>query len=202
MMSNLINDVRITGRREGAAIMPRLLLLVLLFLLAACLLAPAQLSPRAGAVSDGLYTNLYFGLNYKLPADWLVSFVAMEGECPRECMLLDARAPGERSRRAITITAEFLGTSVRGDHEALAGTSLEQAGAKKLAPVKEIVAAGRNFYRADYRSSVLGGELYHAVLMLPAQQYAVVFSFSAESRKQLDAMVDELPKVLRFVGGS
>jgi hypothetical protein len=30
----------------------------------------------------------------------------------------------------------------------------------------------------------------------------VVFSFSAESRKQLDAMVDELPKMLRFVGGS
>ena len=181
--------------------MPRLLLLIFL-LLAACLLAPAQLSPRAGAVSDGLYTNLYFGLNYKLPADWLVSFVALEGECPRECMLLDAHAPGEKSKRALTITAEFLSAGGRNDHAALAGASLEQAGAKKLAPVKEMAAAGHNFYRADYRSSVLSGELYHAVVMLPAQHYAVVFSFSAESRKQLDAMVDELPKLLRFVGGS
>ena len=180
--------------------MPRLLLLIFI-VLAGSMPAPAQLSPRAGAVSASLYTNLYFGMNYKLPADWLVSFVAYEGECPQECMLLDARAPGERSKRALTITAEALSAG-RSDHVAHAGMSLEQAGAKQLAPVKEITAAGHNLYRADYRSSVLTGELYHTILLLPAQQYAVVFTFSAESRKQLDAMVDELPKMLRFVGGS
>jgi hypothetical protein len=180
--------------------MPRLLLLIFI-VLAGSVLAPAQFSPRAGAFSDSLYTNLYFGMNYKLPADWLVSFVALEGECPQECMLLNARAPGEKSRRALTITAESMNAG-HNDHTAHAGMSLEQAGAKRLAPVKEITAAGHNFYRADYRSSVLGGELYHSIVMLPAQQYAVVFTFSAESRKQLDAMVDELPKMLRFVGGS
>ena len=59
--------------------MPRTLLLILV-VLAASALAPAQLSPRAGAVSEGLYTNLYFGLNYKLPVELVVSFVAVDGE--------------------------------------------------------------------------------------------------------------------------
>ena len=179
--------------------MPRTLLLILV-VLAASALAPAQLSPRAGAVSEGLYTNLYFGLNYKLPAELVVSFVSVDGECARECMLLDARAPEPKSRRALTISAELPGG--RSDRMALAGMALEQAGAKRLAPVREIAAVGRSFYRADYRSSVLGGELYHAVVMMPAKEFAVVFTFSAESRKQLDAMADDMPKMLRFVGGN
>jgi hypothetical protein len=181
--------------------MPKTLLLSLL-LLAASALAPAQLSPRAGAVSEGLYTNLYFGLNYTLPADLVVTFVSVDGECKRECLLLDARAPGENSKRALTITAEPASPGIQSDHVALAGMTLEQAGARKLAPVREITAAGHSFYRADYRSSVLDGELYHAIVMLPAKEYAVVFAFSAEARKPLDAMVDELPKMLRFVGGN
>ena len=54
-------------------------------LVLACALAVAQgLSPKAGAVSAGLYTNLYFGMNYKLPEDWKVRFVGMEGACERE----------------------------------------------------------------------------------------------------------------------
>lgn len=182
--------------------MPRVLLFLVL-LIPAWLGAAAQgLSPKAGAVSDGLYTNLYFGMNYRLPADWTVSFVAMDGQCERECMLLDARAPGERSRRAITITAEQLG-AVRGPEEvALAGVSLEQMGARKLAPAREITVAGRKSYRADYSSRVLSGEVYYTIVVLPAKEYAVVFSLSSESRKHLDTLVDELGRAISFVGGS
>lgn len=181
--------------------MRRLVLLTIVLLGGWVLISAQGLSPRAGAVSDGLYTNLYFGMNYKLPQDYTVSFVAMDGACERECMLLDARAPGEKSVRGLTITAEQT-SAAGGDHVALAGASLEQAGAKKLAAGRELPVAGRMLYRADYRSSILGGDLYHAIVMLPAQHYVIVFSFSAESRKQLDAMVDELPKAISFVGGS
>jgi hypothetical protein len=183
--------------------MPRLFLIVVLLLLAWLGAAAAQgLSPKAGAVSEGLYTNLYFGMNYKLPLDWTVSFVAMDGECERECMLLDVRAPGEKSRRAITITAEQMG-AVRGlEQVALAGVSLEQMGAKKTAPARVITVAGRKSYRADYSSKVLSGEVYYAIVVLPAKDYAMVFSFSSESRKHMDTMVDELGKAINFVGGS
>ena len=182
--------------------MPRLLLLLALLLPGWVLGAAQGLSPKAGAVSDSLYTNLYFGMNYKLPPDWTVSFVAMDGACERECMLLDVRAPGEKSRRAITITAEQLAAVSGPERVGLAGLSLEQLGAKKIAPAKEITVSGRKSYRADYRSILLSGEVYYTIVLLPGKEYAVVFSFSSESRKHLDTMVDELSKAISFVGGS
>jgi hypothetical protein len=172
-------------------------------LVLACGVAAAQgLSPKAGAVSAGLYTNLYFGMNYKLPEDWKVAFVSMEGACERECVLLDARAPEEKSRRALTVTAELLSAAGSPERVALAGVALEEMGAKKVAPPKEIFIAGRKGNRADYSSKLVGGEVYYTIVVLPAKDYALVFSFSSESRKNLDSMVDELPKAIKFVGQS
>ena len=178
-------------------------LLLMVLLLAACVMAVAQgLSPKAGAVSAGLYTNLYFGMNYKLPEDWKVAFVGMEGACERECVLLDARAPEEKSRRAVTLSAELPSAAGSAEHVALAGMALEEMGAKKVAPAKEISIAGRKGKRADYRSQLVAGEVYYTIVVLPAKDYALVFSFSSESRKQLDMMVNELAKAINFVGQS
>jgi hypothetical protein len=173
-------------------------------LLLTCGMALSQgLSPSAGAASEGLYTNLYFGMNYKLPADWTVGYVAVEGPCEHECRLLDARAPGEKSRRAVIVTAELLSAGAGApDAVALAGAALEQMGAKKIAPAKEITVGGRKSCRADYRSTLISGEVYYTIVVLPVQQYALVFSFSSESRKQLDTMVSELQKAINFVGQS
>jgi hypothetical protein len=172
-------------------------------LVLACGVAVAQgLSPKAGAVSEGLYTNLYFGMNYKLPADWTVSFVAREGVCERECVLLDARAPEEKSRRAVTVTAELLSAAGSTERVCLAGRALEEMGAKKVAAAKEISIAGHKGNRADYSSTLATGEVYYTIVVLPAKDYALVFSFSSESRKHLDVMVNELPKAINFVGQS
>jgi hypothetical protein len=181
----------------------RRLLVLMVLLLPACVVAVAQgLSPKAGAVSAGLYTNLYFGMNYKLPEDWKVRFVGMEGACERECVLLDAIAPEEKSRRAVTITAEVLSAAVSPERVALAGMALEEMGAKKVAPAKEMLIAGRKGNRADYSSKLVAGEVYYTIVVLPAKDYALVFSFSSESRKHLDIMVNELPKAINFVGQS
>ena len=71
-----------------------------------------------------------------------------------------------------------------------------------MAPVKEIFIAGRKAYRADYSSKLVAGEVYYTIVVLPAKDYALVFSFSSESRKHLDVMVNELPKAINFVGQS
>jgi hypothetical protein len=178
----------------------RTLTLLCCCLVLTCAVALSQgLSPSAGAASEGLYTNLYFGMNYKLPADWTVAYVAVEGPCERECRLLDARAPGDKSRRALTVTAEAISAAAP-DAVAMAGVALEQMGAKKIAPAKEIAVAGRKGFRADYRSTLITGDVYYTVVVLPAKPYALVFSFSSESRKQLDTMIIELQKAVNFVG--
>ena len=72
----------------------------------------------------------------------------------------------------------------------------------KMAPPKEIFIAGRKGNRADYSSKLITGEVYYSIVVLPAKDYVLVFSFSSESRKYLDIMVDELPKAINFVGQS
>ena len=180
------------------------LFLLLLFLPGWMLAAAQGLTPKAGAVSDNLYTNLYFGMNYKVPVDWAVSFVASDGACERECLLLDARAAVEKTRRALTISAEQIAPGGGAERVALAAASLEQMGARKIAAPKEITVTSRKAYRVDYRSTILEGDVYYSVVMviIPGKDYAAVFSFSSESRKHLDALVDELPKAISFVGHS
>ncbi len=175
---------------------------LLTFLFASTLVFAQGLSPKAGAVSEGLYTNLYFGMNYKLPADWVVSFVAMDGACERECVLLDVRAPEERSRRALTVTAEQLGAGSGLQQVAFAGVTLEKLGAKKIASPKQVSIAGRSAYRADYSSMLGDTEVYYTIIVIPAKEYSIVFSFSSESRKHLDTLADTLPKAINFTGQS
>ncbi len=191
-----------TGSEPGREFNMRHLLLMLL-LVANGIAAVGQLSPKAGTISEGLYTNLYFGMNYKLPAGWITSFVATEGTCERECPLLDLHSSDPRSRRAITLTAELL-ASGGGERVIQAAASLEQMGAKKLAASRELSITSRKAYRVDYKSSLASGDVYYTIVMLttPGKDYAPVFSFSSDSRKQLDALVDELTKAISFVGQS
>ncbi len=182
----------------------RRLLVLWLFLALGCGMSLAQgLSPKAGAVSEGLYSNLYFGLNYKLPADWEVSFVALNGECPQQCMLLDLRPSDPKSKGVITVSAEEM-KAVAGPDQVMkiAAKDLEQVGAAKVMPPKEITIASRRAFRADYRSRLASGDLYYSVVVFPLKEYGVVFSFIADSHKELDNIVDQLPKAISFVGGS
>lgn len=178
---------------------------LLWILLLACAL-PAQqppagggLTPRTGAIFDNVYANVFFNFNYRFPQDWTVAFVAPEGPCAQECILLEVRAPGyPKPPRSISISAEA-GAGARPDHLASAAQVLEKSGARKLGALREITSGARKFYRADYRSQLLDADLYHAFIAMPDKDYLVVFTFAAENRKLLDALADELTRSLTFV---
>ncbi len=176
--------------------------LVFLVLAGTTLLAQDStgLSPKAGNVADNLYTNVYFGLNFRFPQEWNLIWAASEGACPKECMLLDVRAPGyPKVQKTLMITAEEPAADVR---LAPSGMVLEQAGAKRIVQPRELEVAGKKFYRTDYRSSLANGELYHAIIVLPGPKYAAVFAFSASSRKELDALMEQFPSMVSFTGRS
>lgn len=172
-------------------------------LVLACSLAAQQapqapgLTPKTGAVFDNLYTNVFFGLNFRFPKDWEVSFVASDGSCAPECVLLEVRAPGyPKVPRSVTLSAEA-GPASRSDHLASAALILEKTGSRKVAD-RELEVAGHKLYRTDYRSQLVHSDLYQAVIAMPLKSYLVVFSFAAESRKQLDGFADGLIKDLTF----
>jgi hypothetical protein len=140
-------------------------------------------------------------MSYKLPTGWITQFVATEGTCQKECQLLDLHAADPKSRRAISLSAEqFAGGGSAGVIQAAA--SLEQMGAKKLSGERELSITSRKAYRVDYKSTLASGDVYYTFVLLTVsgKDYAPVFSFSSDSRKQLDTLVDELAKALSFVG--
>ena len=146
------------------------------------------LSPKAGAYSESLYTNVYFSFNFKVPQKWNVAFVAQDGPCGNECILLDVRNPGyPKSMQMIQISAEAVKPPAS-THEASAGVFLVQAGARKLIEPKELVVNGLTFYRTDYRSQLANGEMFQSLVLLPGKDYATVFTFAANSRKGFSKM--------------
>jgi hypothetical protein len=157
------------------------------------------LSPKAGAYSESLYTNVYFSFNVKVPERWNIAWVAKDGPCGNECMLLDARHPAyPKTMQMIQISAEAV--KPQATHEASAGVFLVQAGAKKLIEPREFVVSGITFYRTDYRSHLADGDMFQSLVLLPGKEYAAVFTFAATTRKDLDLMVDDFGKSFSKMG--
>lgn len=157
------------------------------------------LSPKAGAFSDDLYTNLYFGFNVKTPPKWKLNFVASDGSCGNDCILLDIRNPDyPKSMQVIQVTAEA--AKPQASREAAAGMSLIQMGAKRVNDPKELSYGAATFYRTDYRSQLANRDLFQALLVLPGKDYAAVFTFAANNRKDLDNMVENFGKSFSKMG--
>lgn len=177
-----------------------LLLAIAMFGLAAAAQESEGLTPKAGAYSADLYTNVYFGFNLKVPTKWTVTWVAQAGPCGDQCMLLDVRDPAyAKNKQLLQVTAEE--TKPGGAaHESAAGAFLVQAGAKRMVESREVVAGGAKFYRTDYRSSLADGDLFQSMLVLPGKEYAVVFTFAALNRRDLDEMVDDFSKSFSKAG--
>jgi hypothetical protein len=189
------------GCSQGA-IMRRIIFVLAMALLSGAALAQETggLSPKAGAYSESLYTNVYFSFNFKVPQKWNVSWVAQDGPCGNECMLLDVRHPAyPKPMQMIQISAEAVKPQAA-LREASAGVFLVQAGAKKLTEPKELVVNGITFYRTDYRSQLANGEMFQSLVLLPGKDYAAVFTFAANSRRELEMLVDDFGKAFSKMG--
>lgn len=161
---------------------------------------PGGLSPKAGAYSESLYTNVYFSFNLKVPQKWNVTWVAQDGPCGNECILLDVRHPAyPKSMQMIQVTAEAVKpqTTMR---EASAGMFLVDAGAKKLSEPRELLVNGLTFYRTDYRSQLANGDLFQSLVVMPGKQYTAVFTFAANNRRDVDVMIDDFGKTFSKMG--
>jgi hypothetical protein len=158
------------------------------------------LSPKAGAESDGLYTNVYFSFNFKLPEKWNVTWVAQDGPCGKECMLLDVRHPKyPKPMQMIQVTAEAMNAQAT-LREASAGATLVSMGAKKTSEPREFLVNGLTFYRTDYRSQLASSDLFQSMVVMPGKDYAAVFTFAAGSRRDLDDMLADFGKEFSKTG--
>lgn len=180
--------------------MRKCLIMIAIALLSCVAAAQEGLSPKAGAFSENLYTNVYFSFNLKVPQQWSITFVARDGSCGNECILLDARHPRyPKMMQTLQVTAELVKPQAT-LREASAGVFLVQAGAKKLIEPKELAINGLTFYRTDYRSQLANSEMFQSLVLLPGKEYAAVFTFTANTRRELDSLVDDFEKGFSKMG--
>ena len=82
----------------------------------------------------------------------------------------------------------------------VAGSALVSMGAKKIGEPKEIILSGMTCYRTDYRSQLANADLFQSLVLLPGKDYAAVFTFAANNRKDLDVLVDDFGKTFSKMG--
>ncbi len=168
---------------------------VLAFLLLSASLALGQNSPGAsvnpmagtGTIQDNAYTNTFFGFTYRFPAKWNVLWgpdhVAAAG-CGHDCRLFEAQAPKGRGNVQIRAYPLPVGTSARDFLQKITAAEADQVGLKRTGSA-EFEAGGWKFYRADYKSQLIEGDLLQTFIVAGAKEHALLFTILADSRPLL-----------------
>src|SRR5581483_10023488 len=169
---------------------------LLAFLLLSATLALGQNSPGArvnpmagtGTIQDNAYTNTFFGFTYRFPAKWNVLWgpdhVAAAG-CGHDCRLFEAQAPKGRGNVQIRAYPLPPGMSARDLLQKITAAEADQVGLKRAGSPTEFEAGGWKFYRADYKSRLIEGDLLQTFIIASTKEHALLFTILADSRPLL-----------------
>ena len=160
--------------------------------------------PEAGSVATNVYENRYFGLSYRLPADWTTGF---DGPPPSDSgsYVLAQLEPADTfkgpDKGTILITAQDLFFA----HSASSAMDLIKYTRDKLPsyyeverPPAEVKIANRVFARFDYMSRAAG--LHWYVLATEIRCHAVQFVFSSRDAGMLEKFIGDL-NTMKLPGG-
>jgi hypothetical protein len=152
--------------------------------------------PGDGMLANGLYTNKYFRLSYRLPSGWAEA-VAGPGPSHSGYYVLATFAPAGELTGTIVITAQdaFFAAPELGDvveaARAFAGSMSKVEGMTIDRQPSPIAIAGRDFSRVDFS----GVGLFRSTLFTRSRCHLVSFNFTAKSPELLAALVLSLDKI-------
>lgn len=157
--------------------------------------------PEGGAVVDGVYTNPYFALSYRLPTGWAEGLkgpppsnsgyyvlAALEGEGEGRPSLLIV-AQDEFFAPATSVSLADMARGVRDAEAKVPNVTID----REPSPV---TLAHRPFMRVDYS----GGGLYRAWLATEIRCHAVIFNITATEPKVVADLASSLD-VMSLSGG-
>jgi len=156
--------------------------------------------PESGRVVEKVYTNVYFGMMFPLPAEWLQKYV---GPPPSDsgyyvlAQIASSKAMKGAGRGSVLVSAQdlFFGYT-------RATNALEMVNAKKgrlnaeykmeRQPTK-VMIAGREFYRMDYMSPV--AELHWYTLTTQIRCHTLEFLLTSRDPELLESIVQTMDKL-------
>jgi hypothetical protein len=153
--------------------------------------------PESGVVNRTVYQNDYFGLTYRLPADWVQQYPGPPPSDSANYVLAQLEPSSSwkgSDKGTILITAQdlfFAGSSAASALEVIqySRDKLPSYYDVDRAPT-ELKIAGRSFARFDYRSEVAG--LHWYVFATEVRCHSVQFIFSSRDPQMLERLVAEL----------
>jgi hypothetical protein len=195
-------------------------------LLLLCFSAQAQTaSPENDQVKNGEYWNLFFGVAFTYPKDWVVHDEAInkrihEGareEAAKTGNLAQQKnthvlftstryppgTPGIAVNSVILVVAEKVPANANGKDYLLSLRPIKQKrGIQPVLPEPlEFGVAGLQFFRDNYTGEVNSIPIKQAIFVTVKKGYALIFSFTGEDQKSVDEMAEAMKTISRTGGG-
>jgi hypothetical protein len=159
--------------------------------------------PEAGAVSDHIYQNRYFGIRYSVPPRWTEGY---KGPPPSDTGYYvlglirperDSQGPASGTILLAAWDLFFVPRPVHNAMELVKDMADNLSAVYKVeAPPREVELAGRSFVRLDYVAPVAG--LHWRILATDIRCHAVHFVFNSRDAALLERLIGQLDDAALF----
>jgi hypothetical protein len=163
---------------------------------------PKPVLPDPGAISDGVYHNFSFGLNYKLPFGWVDRTAEMQDDSAdtgksRLLLAIFERPPeatGDTVNSAVVIAAEplYAGMKTAPEYlESLSALATAKGFEAKEEPRKFSMGT-TELWRADFSKTRGTLTMYQTSLATLEKGYAISFTFIGGSEDEVNELIEKL----------
>jgi hypothetical protein len=157
-----------------------------------------------GSITDGLYTNPYFGFTYKLPYGWVDRTSAMQDDSldSAKSVVLQAifeqppEAPREAINSGVVIAAEsvstYPGLKTAADYFGILTQLTTDKGFKAMNEGSEITLGGKTVIRGDFSKEMGKNTIHQTALVFLEKGYVVSFTLIGSSEDEVNGLIENL----------
>jgi hypothetical protein len=157
-----------------------------------------------GAITDGVYTNPYFGFSYKPPYGWVDRTDAMQDDSPdsaKSVVLLATfeqppEAPRETINSGVVIAAEsvsaYPGLKTAADYFGILTQLTTDKGFKAVNEGSEITLGSKTLIRGDFSKEMGKNTIHQTALVFLEKGYVVSFTLIGSSEDEVNGLIENL----------
>jgi hypothetical protein len=169
---------------------------------------PAAAAFDPGSITDGVYTNPYFGFTYKLPYGWVDRTGAMQDDSPdaakdpvKSVVLLATfeqppEAPREAINSGVVVAAEsvsaYPGLKTAVDYFGILTQLTTDKGFKVVNEPAEISVGTRVLIRGDFSKDMGKNTIHQTMLVFLEKSYVVSFTLIGASEDEVNELIEHL----------
>jgi hypothetical protein len=157
-----------------------------------------------GSITDGVYTNPFFGFTYKLPYGWVDRTSTMQddsSDATKSVVLLATfeqppEAPREAINSGVVIAAEsvsaYPGLKTALDYFGILTQLTTDKGFKAMGEAFEITLGNKTLIRGDFSKEMGKNTIHQTALVFLEKSYVVSFTLIGSSEDEVNALIENL----------